>query len=368
MLPADADDQTAPPPWLRRAVGQVAAAVLVLVAVAWGVSRLYHLVLLAVASMFLAFALEPTVDRLEARGWRRGLATGLVFLVAVVAAAGFTAVVAYLLAQEAPSLGRLAPRYLDDVQGWLDRHNVDVGLDRLRASFGPSAASTAVSAGSQALGVLAKAATVLFFSFYLVADGPRVRRAVCRVLPPARQERLLEVLETAIDKTGAYLTSRLILAAVSVVVHSVAFVAMGVPYGALVGAWFGVVAQALPVFGTYLGAAAPIAMALTRSPGLAVATLVVCIVYQQVEAYVLAPRVQARAMDVHPAVALASVLAGASLGGFTGVLLALPAAATVQAFASTYAHRYELVSHTLVDTGPADAARDDAEGDDDQGS
>ena len=83
-------------------------------------------------------------------------------------------------------------------------------------------------------------------------------------------------------------------------------------------------------------------MALTVRPTTALVVIVVLVVYQQVENLVLSPRITARTMSLHPAVAFGSVLVGGALLGAVGALVALPAAAITQAFVSTYVERYQI--------------------------
>lgn len=352
----------AEPAWLRRAALYGALAVVGLAVGSWALARLYELLLLLVAALFIAFALEPLVDRLERRHWRRGVATGAVFALCLCVLLGFVAVVGFLLADQLRHLGDAIPTQLHHGQRWLRRHDVSLDVSRLGERIRTDLASGAWAAGLGALSVLAKLATIMFFAFYLVVDGPRLRRALCSLLPPTRQAQLLGVWETAIEKTGAYLLSRSVLAVISSIVHAVAFTLCGVPYGAVMGVWQGVMSQALPIVGTYIGAALPLLVTLNVSLPRALVVLGVIVVYQQLENYLLVPRIQGRAMDLHPAVALGSVLVGGALLGFTGVLLAMPMAATIQGFVSAYVHRYELVEHDLVAGGLESGERDDPEG------
>lgn len=350
------------PQWLRRAA-LYAVGVIAAVAVGyWAWQRLFTLAVLVVAALFVALALEPAVDRLERRRWRRGLATAAVFLVGVVVLVGFVALVGWLLADQLRHLGDTIPRELDHAQDWLADHGITLQLSQLGERAGNQLASGAWSAGISVLGLLAKLATIGFFAFYLVVDGPRLRRSVCSLLPPARQTQLLGIWETAAEKTGAYLLSRSVLAIVSAAFHAVAFTLCGVPYGAVLGVWQGVMSQAIPMVGTYIGAALPLVLALTTGAPRTAVVLAVIVAYQQLENYLLVPRIQGRAMDLHPAIALGSVLVGGALLGFTGVLLAMPAAATIQGFASAYVHRYDLIEHDLVAGGPSGPERDEPEG------
>jgi predicted PurR-regulated permease PerM len=81
------------------------------------------------------------------------------------------------------------------------------------------------------------------------------------------------------------------------------------------------------------------------------------IVYQQIENYLLHPRITARTVDVHPAVAFGSVIAGAALLGAVGALIAIPAAATLQGFVGTYVRRYEVAVDPRIDRGEARRGR-----------
>ena len=89
-------------------------------------------------------------------------------------------------------------------------------------------------------------------------------------------------------------------------------------------------------------------IALLESPGTAIGVVVFVFVYQQIENYLLSPRITARTMSLHPAVSFGSAIAGGTLMGVPGALMALPVAATIQAFISTYLHRHEVVDSALT--------------------
>jgi predicted PurR-regulated permease PerM len=201
------------------------------------------------------------------------------------------------------------------------------------------------------IGGLFQAFTVGLFAFYLTADGPRVRRTVCSLLPPAKQAEVLRAWEIALAKTGGYLYSRALLAVVSAVGHWIMFEAVGLPYAVALAVWVGVMSQFVPTIGTYLAGALPVLVALTVRPVDGLWVLVFVIVYQQIENYLLHPRITARTVDVHPAVAFGSVIAGAALLGAVGALIAIPAAATLQGFVGTYVRRYEVQTDPRIDRG-----------------
>jgi len=107
-----------------------------------------------------------------------------------------------------------------------------------------------------------------------------------------------------------------------------------------------VISQFVPVLGTYVAAVLPLLLTFLESPGQAVFVAIVIVVYQQVENYLVAPRITARTLQMHPAVAFASAIAGAALLGAVGAVLALPAAAMIQSVASEWGRRHEVVVDT----------------------
>jgi predicted PurR-regulated permease PerM len=201
----------------------------------------------------------------------------------------------------------------------------------------------------KALGWLLKALSVTLFTFYLVADGPRMRRAICSRLAPDRQRQVLSVWELAISKTGGYLYSRALLALVSAVFHYIVFQSAGIQAPVPLALWVGLVSQFLPVVGTYIAGVLPILIAFLDSPTKAAVVLAFIIVYQQLENYFFAPRITARTMELHPAVAFGAALAGYELLGAAGAILALPAAAMVQAITSEWGQRHPVIENALVD-------------------
>ena len=133
-------------------------------------------------------------------------------------------------------------------------------------------------------------------------------------------------------------------ALLAALVHYVTFRIIGVPFALALALWVGVISQFIPAIGTYLAGVFPLLIALAEDPPDAIWVLVVIVAYQQLENYVLAPRITAHTMDLHPAVAFGSAIVGASLLGVAGALLALPAAATIVALIQTYADHYEVVA------------------------
>jgi predicted PurR-regulated permease PerM len=113
--------------------------------------------------------------------------------------------------------------------------------------------------------------------------------------------------------------------------------------------WVGIVSQFLPVVGTYIAGVLPLLITFLDSPVKALIVLIAIVVYQQIENYVFSPRITARTMELHPALAFGSALGGAALLGAVGAVLALPAAAMAQALLSELGTRHEVIKSELTD-------------------
>jgi predicted PurR-regulated permease PerM len=328
----------------------------------WLVIRLRSLIVTLLVALFLAFAMEPAANFLARRGWRRGLATATVFAVLVAAVVVFVTALGSLLVGEVSDLVDAIPGYAQQLADFLNKTlGADLSGSKLaqqlhdnqgvRNFFGGVAAA-AVGLSTTLVGLVLQGFTVGLFTFYLVADGPRLRRAVCSVLRPDHQQQALRGWELAIESTGGYVYSRAVLAGASATATWLALTLIGVPYPLALGLWVGLVSQFVPTVGAYLAGALPVLIALFHDPVDVVWVLVYIVVYQQFENIVLSPRITARTMSLHPAVAFGAVIAGGAIMGPIGALLALPAAASVQSLVSIYAHRYEVVASPLTEQSP----------------
>ena len=359
------------PPWLVRAVVFFLLGLAAFILAGWALLQLRSLLIMLLVSLVASFALEPAVNHLERLGIRRGAGTLLTFLAVLVMGGGFIFLMGRLAAEQAADLVEQGPEYLTSTQDWLNEtFNLNVDFDELVAELeggqiGDWAADYApdiFAVGARLVGLLFEVLTVALFTFYLVADGPRLRRSVCSVFPPDRQREILRVWELGIAKTGGYIFSRAVLALASFLFHWVAFTIIGVPSPVVLAAWVGFISQFVPVVGTYIAGAVPLAIAVADEPVNGLWVLLVIVVYQQVENYLLAPRITAHTMDLHPAVAFGAALAGASLFGALGAVLALPAAAVIQAFISSYLDRHDVVESELtrVDEPPEGGPKESA--------
>jgi predicted PurR-regulated permease PerM len=346
------------PRWLPRAIALFWLGFIVTLVGRWLFSRTHVLLLLLVVSLFLSLAIEPGVNYLARKGWRRGVATGLFLFGVLVIGLLFAGAIGALVGRQVANFIDDLPDRIERVQNFVNTHfrtDLDFGdvIDQIdKGQLATSLADNTISLTSTVLGGLLQVLSVLLLTFYMVTDGPRMRRAICGRLRPDRQERVLHAWEVAIDKTGGYLYSRALLALLSAIFHTIVFIAFGLDYPLALGIWVGLVSQFLPVIGTYLAGLLPLLVALLDDPIRALWVLIAIVVYQQIENYYLSPRITARTLEIHPAVAFSAAIAGAAVLGPIGAILALPACATVQAFVDEWVPRHDVVDNNLTSFEP----------------
>lgn len=349
------------PGWYVKAVWYALFAIFVASCMWYVASRLTDLMITVAICFFLAFAIEPAVNRLAARGWSRVRATLMIYVVGLAAIAVFLVLFGRLLVDQISGLVSEVPALYDQLRSDLDSSfNVTIPEpDELMDTYLNDAltlvANNALGVASELLLVIFGALTVLLVTFYLVADGPQFRRTICSVFPATTQTEILRIWELAIDKTSSYLVSRTILAGICAIFTSVFLLIAQVPYALALGLFTGIVSQFVPTIGTYIAGIVPVVVAFASSPGQGIATLVFIVLYQQIENLTLEPRISAKAMELNTAVSFLSVLVGAAILGPVGALLALPFAATVTAFAGSYIHRNEVVESDLTDVSESSA-------------
>ncbi len=339
----------------RRRTLVVAGVILATAATLFLVYRLRTLLFMVFVSVFVAVAVEPAVHFLEKRGWRRGLATGLVFLVAFALFVLFFVALAPLFVRQVNSLIDALPGYIESITELIsDTFDIDLstetlqeeaaGLPDLLGGAGGTIIGGVVSVTTGIASFLFFATTVALFSFYMVAELPQLQRTVLSTMNEERQRDALHVWDVAVEKMGGYIYSRLILALLSGLIAGVFLYILDVPFAVSLGLWVGVLSQFIPVIGTYLAMILPAVVALS-SRGVSTMLWVIAffVAYQQLENYLIAPRITKRTMEIHPAVSIGAIIIGSALLGPIGVILALPMTGIIQALLSEVRKHHEVI-------------------------
>lgn len=342
------------PRLIRRISVAVIAVVLFIQVFEWLFFGVRHLLFLLLLAWLFAIAMEPAVSWLARRGIKRGGGTGIVMISLFLAIVAFSAVFGAIFIDQVVSLVKVLPDTLTTLVDWVNRTfntNFDPSqLTDLLQITPERVAEWASTIGlglfgffTSLVGVVFDLFTVLLFAFYFSAQGPQLRRTVASWLPAQSQRVVGQVWQIAIEKTGGYVVSRLVLAVLAAICTSTFLLIIDVPFWLPLGIWTGVVSQFIPTLGTYLGGALPALIGFSSSTLDGVLVIIFVIVYQQVENYVFSPRISNRTMDIHPAVAFGAVIVGGALAGALGAIIAIPIVASIQAIIETYGRRYEII-------------------------
>jgi predicted PurR-regulated permease PerM len=354
----------------KRTTIMVLALIIVLWIGVWAFQSLGTFLFILLLAWLFSIAMEPPVLWMVRRGVRRGLATGIVLIVGLLLVAGVTALFGGVFVSQLSDLGSSLPNTMTSVVNWFnatfhttfDLNNIassiQVTPDRIGQWIGQYGGGLLGIFGS-VFAFIFDTLTILVFAYYFSADSPRLRQTIGSWLPPAYQRYFVTVWEISVEKTGGYVVSKVALAALSSFFHAVFFAIIGVPYWLPLGVFAGIVGQFIPTIGTYIGVVLPALFTLVSDkPINAVWIAIFATIYQQIENYIFTPRISRRTMDVHPAVALGSVIAGAALFGPVGALIGIPMAAAALAIIDTFTHRHELLPE-LASLEDAENRQDD---------
>jgi predicted PurR-regulated permease PerM len=288
-------------------------------------------------ALFITVSLEPAVHWLTQRGVRRGLAVTLIFAVAFIALLAFlTSVIPQLVNQGRQLIDDL-PGYLAELQarsaqfrGLNDRFNLTGQLQGIVGSVPSRIGSGVLGFTGRLFGAVFSALTVLVFTAYFMADLPRLRNGLVWLFPAAQRPRAKQVVDLLIDKVGGYMIGNIIVSIIAGVSSYVAFRLLGVSF-AVPLAFLVAVFDLIPMIGATLGAVVGVTVALFTTPLWPNTVLVAAffIAYQQVENYLIAPRVLKTTVDIGAAAVLLAGLVGATLLGLVGALMAIPVAAAL---------------------------------------
>jgi predicted PurR-regulated permease PerM len=293
-------------------------------------------IVLVVVSAFLAIGLNPTVSRLERLGLRRGAAVGGVFL----AVALFFSVVGYAilppLVEQGSRFVRSLPQYVADLKknrslADLDKrfHVIDRAQDYLTHRFGDQAASNILSLGSTVASTVFKGLTILILTLYFLSYFNQITQTAYRLVPRSRRARATLLGDEILGRVGGYVAGAFVVALIAGTASLIMLASLGVAYP-LALALVVMITDIIPLIGATVGAAAVTVIVLIGSLPKGIAVLVFFLIYQQVENYVVYPRVMKRSVDINPAAAIVGALVGGTLLGIVGALLAVPATAAIQ--------------------------------------
>jgi predicted PurR-regulated permease PerM len=316
--------------WVR-----VAVAVTAVVLVARVLAVLQNVMLIVVAGFVISLGLQPALAALERRGLRRGSAMATIILAGLVLMGGAAAAIVPTVISQAANAYERIPEFVDELSerspmigGFVE----DFDLAEMNGDEG-----TAGLAGGLAIGVF-NTVTLMLLIPYFAVSFPALKLRLFQLLRREHREDYIFVISRATELTSNYIMGNLIISLVAGVVTFIGLSLIGVPYALALSVWVAIT-DLIPAFGALIGAVPVLAVAGLSGTAEFVWALLLIVVYQQIENYVIAPRVMKKAVDLSPPVVIIALMIGATLAGIVGGLLALPIAALAKILFSEFVIR-----------------------------
>ncbi|MDO5286200.1 MAG: AI-2E family transporter [Actinomycetia bacterium] len=300
-------------------------------------TELKSIILLVVVSLFLALGLNPVVEWLVAKGIRRGLAVALVTLGGLgVLALGSTAVFP-VVSQQLEQLYSRGPALirqlrenpqvaqLDQQYHFLERITVFLTSgDLLNTVFGGL-----LGAGKYVASAVFSLIVTLVLTIYFLASLENIKNVIYRLSPASKRSRTRYIADQMFRQIGGYLTGMFIVVTIAASCAFVFMLVVGLGEYALALAFVVAVFAFIPLVGTPTAMLIVALVGFTISPTVSVAAIIYFLIYQQFDAYVIQPRVMSKQVNVPGAAVVLSALAGGTLFGIIGALIAIPTAAVL---------------------------------------
>ncbi len=311
--------------------------------------RLRDIILLLVVAGFVALLLDPAVVLIQRHVvHHRGSAVALVTLVAVLAFAGLAFAFGYPLVNGITHLADNLPKYVTSAEhgkGWVGHlvrkyhveHWVKTNVAPKLATFAKNLSKPALDLGKGALTLMLALFTIFVLVVLMLLEAPKMRRGSLRMLSAEHSVTVTRVAGQVSRSVSGYMVGNFITSVIAGLVVFVTLTATGVPFALLWALWVGLL-DFLPLIGGALAGIPTVLFAVAHSLEAGIVTLVVFLVYTQVENHILNPIVMSRTVRINPLFVLLAILVGASVGdlvggffgGFVGTLLAIPIAGSIQ--------------------------------------
>jgi predicted PurR-regulated permease PerM len=312
------------------------------------VYRLRSVLLLLLVAGFLALILNPVVEVIERYVVkRRGFAVTIVAVLATLAFLGLLVAFGYPMVNAITHLANNLPAYVQQAEqgkGWIGKlvqhyhvqQWVQQNVSKL-VTFGQDVSKPALAVGKGAFSLLVELLTIFILVLMLLLEGPKLRRGLLSLLSPRQAEKIQAIASEVNRSVIGYMLGNFLTSVICGVVVLVDLVALNVPFPLLWALWVALV-DFLPMIGGALAGIPVVIFAAFQSLTVGIITLIVFLVYTQVENHILNPVIMSKTVRISPLLVLVAVLVAASLGdwigglfgGFVAALLAIPAAGALQ--------------------------------------
>jgi predicted PurR-regulated permease PerM len=335
-----------------------------LAAVAWALASIANVLLVIFVSLFGVAVLSPVVSAMERRsGWSRGLCATVLVLAIVLVLGVFALVLVQAISGSVRGFSDHLPQIVDkvrhsDLGSFINRGSDSVETLRKHASDianGVGKVSGGVAhVGVSAFGAVTLAFSVIFLTLFGLIDEPRWRDWIGRLLYRDKRERYLRITDQIIHATSRYMLGNLAISVICGTVYGVTALLLGLPYPLALAVIAGIL-DLVPNIGATIAGVIIGIVALSVSLEALIVFLVVIVVYQQIENYILQPTIIGKAAQLSGFTVLASVLAFGALFGLIGAIIGVPIAAGLQIVADelTAGRRARIAAEDAAKRQPA---------------
>ncbi|HET6937839.1 MAG TPA: AI-2E family transporter [Nocardioides sp.] len=293
--------------------------------------------ILIVVSLFLAAGLNPAVTFFERRGLRRSHAVIVVIICVLIALALFLVAIVPVISDQVKSITGQAPDWFSRLQHNRTVQNLDDEYDIINkvqdyvtgGDFVSTLFGGALGIGLAVLGALFNAFIIVVLTLYFLSSLDTIKAALYRLAPASRRTRVRLLGDRIFESVGGYVSGAFIVAMCAGLSSLVFLVVIGLAKYAVALAFVVALLDVIPMIGATIGAVVVTAIAFAENPKAGIACVIFYIVYQQVENYLIYPRVMSKSVDIPGAVTVIAALVGAALLGVVGALLAIPTAAAI---------------------------------------
>jgi predicted PurR-regulated permease PerM len=299
--------------------------------------RIGSVLILIVVSLFIAAGLNPSVEWFQRRGMRRSVAVTCVIVIFLLAVALFLLAIVPVITDQVTQITDNAPGWLDQlqknkrVQDLDDRFDV---IDKVRdyvqnGNFASGIFGGVLGISLRVLGALANAFLILVLTLYFLSSLDSTKKAIYRLAPASRRDRVSKLGDRVVESVGGYVSGAFVVAACAGISSLIFLFVIGLGQYAVALAFVVLLLDVIPLIGATIGAVIVSAIAFATDVRSGIFCVIFYIVYQQLENYVIYPRVMSRSVDIPGAATVIAALVGAALLGVVGALLAIPTAAAL---------------------------------------
>ncbi len=295
-----------------------------------------YLVLIVVA-MFLAAGLNPAVEFFIRRGLARSWSVLVVVVGVLAMIALFLVAIVPVISDQVAAISTNAPEWLDRLQRNQAVQDLDQRfdiIDRVRdyvakGDFASGIFGGVLGFGLKVLSALANAFIIVVLMLYFLSSLHTTKDALYRLAPASRRDRVSKLGDRVIKTIGGYVSGAFVVALCAGISSLIFLFVVGLGKYAVALAFVVTLLDVIPMIGATIGAVIVTAIGFATDPQIGIACAIFYVLYQQLENYVIYPRVMSRAVEIPGSVTVIAALIGAGLLGVVGALLAIPTAAAV---------------------------------------